>query len=871
MGRAHRLLAVLLCVGLASPAAARSPAPGVVAPVDGDPVAVGAWRSPAFPGSVHPGRSGPLTPEERELAQSAWRYFVKNTQPSTGLVNAVDGYPSTTMWDTASAVAGIAAAQGLGLIDLAEAKARLGAMIDSLRKISLFRNLCPNKVYNTINADRVDYSNRPGELGCSALDVGRLMAWMEIVSQRYPALAPMAHRAVEHWNPSSMVIGGEMMGANIAPDKSTEMDQEGRLGYEEYAAKAFRMWGFDVHEAARPQPYSLVTLYGVTVPYDSRDPRVTGAHNFVVSEAAILDGIEFGWNEPDDTDPDPLNHAVGWYAAVANNIYAAQEARYAHTKVLTAKTEHQVAGPPYFVYDTLFSDGKPWITMTFDGANAPEASALSTKASVGLWALWRTPYTDKLFAAARTLETPDRGVLEGRLDTGGPIAISTANTNGILLETLLYKVQGRLHVPSAPEDPPPPQTPPAPAPAAATPPKAAAAASAAAILGRRGPLTAAETQAAKVAWRYFEANTRPATGLVDAAEGYHSTTLWDTASALAAITCAHDLGLIDDRDAQARLGRILSVLGSIRLFHGECPNKAYDTLTLQPTDYSDRPAENGCSALDVGRMLVWMRILSDRFPALRQSAEGAVGHMNIATLVRGGELWGSTVRGGHTVFLQEGRLGYEQYAAKGFELWGQSTPISSRHGPYEISKIEGVPVAHDRRDGPNSGGHNYVVSEPYILDGLEFGWAPPGSSTPDPWTAEAARNIDLAQESRYAHTGILTARTEHQLLDAPHFVYDSLFSDGKPWATVDALGHATPSGAAVASKAAFGLWALWPDAYSDRLFAAVLPARDDAHGFREGTLERGGDIPVYTANNNGVILEALAFKVRGPLITAKSL
>ncbi len=880
---------------MAGAVAAKATRPGVVAPVLGDPVVTGPWRSPASPGAIHPGRSGPLTPEERELAQAAWRYFIRNTQTSTGLVNAVDGFPSTTMWDTASAVAGITAAQGLGLIDVAEATTRLGAIIDALQKITLFRNLCPNKAYNTISAERVDYANHPGEIGCSALDVGRLMAWMEIVSQRYPALAPGAHRAVAHWNPASMVSGGRMMGANVAPSGATEFDQEGRLGYEEYSAKAFRMWGFDTREAEKPQPYGLVTLYGIPVPFDTRDARSTGGHNFVVSEAAILDGVEFGWNEPDDTDPDPFDHAVGWFAAVANNIYAAQEARYENTRILTAKTEHQVAGPPYFVYDTLYSDGMPWVTITIDGVISPAVSALSAKAAIGLWALWRTPYTDKLLAAARTLETPDRGIQEGRLDSGAAIDITTANTNGIILETLLYKVQGRLHFPSAPEAPPPLLPPPGPAPAppaapASGPPPAPAPAPApspsrAAAVdgrapappsaatrvtagpGRHGQLTPAEAQAARIAWRYFENNTRAATGLVDAGEGYHSTTMWDTASAVAAIVCARQLELIDEPDAETRLRRIIAVLGELRLFHGECPNKAYDTVSTRPTDYSDRPAENGCSALDVGRLLIWMRIVRNRFPALREAAERTVAHWNIQTLVRGGELWGSTVKDGRAVFRQEGRLGYEQYAAKGYQLWGVAAPVSARPGAYAVSQIEGVPIAHDRRDGRNSGGHNYVVSETAVLDGLEFGWAPAGAATPDPWTVEAARNIFAAQENRHQHTGLLTARTEHQLLQAPHFVYDTLYSDGTPWATVDATGRATPGAAAVAAKAAFGLWALWPTPYADLLFEKVLPARDPDHGYYEGLLESGGDIRVFTANNNGVILEALAFKSGGgPLI-----
>jgi hypothetical protein len=146
-----------------------------------------------------------------------------------------------------------------------------------------------------------------------------------------------------------------------------------------------------------------------------------------------------------------------------------------------------------------------------------------------------------------------------------------------------------------------------------------------------------------------------------------------------------------------------------------------------------------------------------------------------------------------------------------------------------------------------------------------------GSATPDPWTVEAAHNIFLAQQARYQHTGLLTARTEHQLREAPNFVYDTLYSDGTAWATVDATGRAVPGAAAAAAKAAFGLWALWPSPYADLLLDKMLPARDPAHGYYEGLLEGGGDIRVFTANNNGVILEALAFKAAGPLIRSRRL
>ncbi len=861
--------AIAVSLLLALPAAAAAPA-GKAAVTD--PVRTTVWRSTASPGAPHPGRFGTLTPAERALAAAAWRYIVNNTQTQTGLVNAVDNYPSTTLWDAASGIAGIVSAQRLGLIEEATAIARLRPLLETLQQIPLFRDLCPNKAYNTISAEPVDYANNPGEIGCSALDVGRLLIWLRITAQRYPQLLPAVDAVAVHLNLGVLVSGDVLQGAAIDPAGKTVMLQEGRLGYEEYAARGFAMWGFDTGVAARAAPYGLIKLYGVTVPYDARDPRVLGAHNYVVAEGAILDGVEFGWKEPADTTTDPFSHQNGWGAHVADNIYRAQEARYTRTGILTARTEHQLSGPPYFVYDTLFSDGQPWATITDAGQSVPAAAALASKAAVGLWALWNTQYTDRLFAAVQPLVAPDRGVAEGRLEQGGGIIDAyTVNTNAIILESLAYKLVGRLHT-AAPPMPQPvfaaapampalPVVPPAPGDLPDSLPGPP----------RNAPLTPAELEAARVAWRYFENNTQPQTGLVNAVDNYASTTLWDTAAALGAIVSAHELGIITATDAQARLGRIVGAFGSVRLFQGKCPNKAYNTITLSPTDYGNTPAEIGCSALDIGRMLVWLRIVHNRYPELRRPVEAAVAHWQIGNLVRGGEMFGTVLERGRIEYRQEGRLGYEEYAAKGFQLWGQRTATASRPEPYEVTEIEGVAIAHDRRDGANSGGHNYVVTESQALDGVEFGWAAPGSKRADRFTTEQARNVFLAQQRRYRRTGILTARTEHQLMKAPHFVYDTIFADGVPWATVDASGDPAIGTAAVATKAALGMWALWPNSYSDNLFEKIINARDPDSGFYEGILEGGGPIRAYTANNNGIILETLLFKAKGPLIRLPTL
>src|SRR6185369_13209508 len=148
----------------------------------------------------HPGRNGCLTAKELEMAKVAWRYFENNEQKETGLVNAVDGYPSTTMWDTASYLGALIAAKRLCLISTNEFDRRVVALLSTLSSLSLYRGELPNKVYNTKTAEKVNYGNAPGEIGFSALDLGRLLIWLRILREDYPEHGNAADRVVMRWN-----------------------------------------------------------------------------------------------------------------------------------------------------------------------------------------------------------------------------------------------------------------------------------------------------------------------------------------------------------------------------------------------------------------------------------------------------------------------------------------------------------------------------------------------------------------------------------------------------------------------------------------------------------------------------------------------
>jgi hypothetical protein len=238
---------------------------------------------------------------------------------------------------------------------------------------------------------------------------------------------------------------GTLYGAIINDDKQTQYVQEGRLGYEEYSAKGFQLWNVSTCLANRPEPYQTIPMYCVDVPYDTRDPRKLSQHNYVVSESYVLDGIELDWDLANDTTSSDNVHTDKVMENFAYRVYQVQENRHKATGILTARSEHQLDVAPYFVYDTIYSDGYPWNTITEAGKYVPEFAAVSLKAALGMWVLWDSPYTDLLANHIWHQYVPEKGYYEGVYENGkGPIKTFTANNNGIMLEALLFKQFGKL-------------------------------------------------------------------------------------------------------------------------------------------------------------------------------------------------------------------------------------------------------------------------------------------------------------------------------------------------------------------------------------------------------------------------------------------
>lgn len=383
----------------------------------------------------------PLGPHELRLARAAWSYFERNTDAATGLTGSVEDYPSTTMWDTGSQLMAILAADDLGVISGDEAVLRLRRALRSLSAIPLFDRKLPNKAYDTRTLDMVGYDNHPAPegIGWSALDVSRVLVPMWIVTWRHPELTPLVRRAVSRWRLGALSDGSALVGAQRRKDGVIETYQEGRFGYEQYAAKALLPWGVPVPRALDYRAHlAFSEVLGQRLPHDDRHPRsYGGTHAAVLSEPWILDALEHGFDAT--TLP------------IARALLRVQERRFARTGKLTAISEDAIDRAPWFAYSAVLNGDERWTAFAPDGTAIPQDLGFSTKAALGWGVLFEGGYPDRLLSAARELAT-ERGLYAGRYDQDGSVnrALSL-NTNAIVLEALAYRARGPWLRPDEPD------------------------------------------------------------------------------------------------------------------------------------------------------------------------------------------------------------------------------------------------------------------------------------------------------------------------------------------------------------------------------------------------------------------------------------
>lgn len=373
----------------------------------------------------------------------------------------------------------------------------------------------------------------------------------------------------------------------------------------------------------------------------------------------------------------------------------------------------------------------------------------------------------------------------------------------------------------------------------------------------RAPLTAEEKafyqDAARLAWRYMETNYQPATGFVSGTPDWAYTTIWDIGAQLLATHAAKEMGFITQEQYDQRTSKTLNTLEKLPLFRGIVYNKTYSTRDGSMGNGS-KQGGTGWSATDLGRMLVALKVIATREPQYAAQAERIVRRNNFEEIIKNGYLHGQLIgNSGQPWTFQEGRVGYEQYVAAGFDMWGGEVDnaLNLRANGRPVT-VMGVELLLDTR------WNDRLLSEPFYLLGMELGLTGEMRSL--------AVNVLKAQEARFNATGQITIATEDAVGVPPHyFYYYCVYCNRKPFVIdIATPGREMDSPRWVSAKGAFGWNAILPDAYTKQAQDLVAGARDANRGWASGVYEKSSaSTRTYDINTAAVIIEAAAFHLRG--------
>jgi hypothetical protein len=371
----------------------------------------------------------------------------------------------------------------------------------------------------------------------------------------------------------------------------------------------------------------------------------------------------------------------------------------------------------------------------------------------------------------------------------------------------------------------------------------------------RVPLTPEEAalyrDAARLGWQYMERNYDPATGLVKATPDWANTTVWDVGAQILAFHAAKELDLLPDAEYHARTALLLRTLERMELVRGAAYGKQYSTQT----GALDKTNGGSWSATDLGRLMVALKVLATREPQYAAQAERIVRRMDMKQIVKNGYVHGQMMgkTSGKPWTFQEGRIGYEQYIARGFAAWGadvaQAMAVSTNARPVQVM---GVPLMADKRK------MDRLLSEPFVLLGLELGL--PADMK------ELAENLLAVQEKRFRTTGQVTMVSEDAVAVKPtYFYYYCVYCNGKEFVIdISSPGNERTEPRWVSTKAAFGWHALMPSDYTKTALDHVAKARDEQKGWASGVFEStGASTATYDINTSAVLLEAAYYQLRG--------
>ncbi|MFY7835521.1 MAG: DUF3131 domain-containing protein [Novosphingobium sp.] len=366
----------------------------------------------------------------------------------------------------------------------------------------------------------------------------------------------------------------------------------------------------------------------------------------------------------------------------------------------------------------------------------------------------------------------------------------------------------------------------------------------------------------KAAWAYFRSTRSGATGVVEAIAGAGFTTPSAIGDQIAAAIAADRLHLIDRREFDDSISSALTFLSTMPLSNGEMPARFYSTRDGGLIDPPRSGVDPGWSSVETGRLLVWLRVLVDRYPQYEPFVVRALSRWKTCRAVdEGGHLRSALPSGQGLLNAAEAESGAALYAAQGFLAWGESVALPSSPAQEDRVNIEGEDFSLSDRSP--------VQTAPYALLGIEFGWKTPQGRELAPARAMEER-LWQVQTRRWKRSNLVTARGDYRRTSAPYAVTDAVLAGGFTWSTTGEDGRSHPELALVSTRTGFLLTALHGDGQAPQLMSTLSTLYDPGAGWYEGRYESSGAYEwTRSSATNAVVLETILFKNAGTLFSSR--
>lgn len=729
----------------------------------------------------------PPTEEELKMARIAWKYFENNFQKKTGLMNAANKYPSASVWDWANGVYAIFAAKKFQIITQEKYEEMMNKFLRTMQSMDMFNNELPNKTYNTKLARMTNYRNKPVSdgIGWSVADLARLLASLNVIEQCEPTLAPQVEKLMLRYRYCrTLSVDGDLYGGSYR-DGVLKIGHESLTGYEEYLARSFELWEHDAGEARRYKFLKEELVYGVKVPTDAR----TFYSNFVGSESYWYTGFDYGIDDNES----------GKYI---KNIYKVQEARYNHTLQLTAVTEDHVDRPPYFLYNTIFTNGEPFKIINHDAQDYNEFKSVSTKAAIGMKHLFNTPYANKVYDYVKNNYDPEKGYYAGIYEIlEGANRSLTLNTNSIVLESLLFNRMGPLQkirkiknrgtydyyrnkvnnfkcLPTKEKmtilEPFSPK-----------------------LKDTNSSISEEDLKNAKIAWRYFKNNYNEDTGIVNGRDSYKKVKIDEIGKSIMATISARKLDIITQEIFIEKMDKLITTIKGFELYNQELPNLYYSSKTGQMINSSGKPAEGlgGWDLYSIASMMTGLYYLQQDYPKYQTDVFSIIAGYDFSRALKDGmKNYFSKKKGKEkSKKIKDPAKEYYIYnALRLFNIEGFSHFLGEKELDYKKVYNYEVPMRF---------GHGVTNGESYLWSMMEH-----------PYHLKYkhySSNIYLVLKERYNITNKISTSTEEHLDKKPHWIQNTIYHNLRHWSDFDKKDRNKEKLKILSTKASFVYDALY--------------------------------------------------------------